>query len=53
MKEEVNELKKVISKLTEMASRDMAIEALDAYEQKIRAIEVLLHAMTLIEKMDV
>ena len=51
MNEQVKKIKEVISKITKELNNDATKDDYKSYEQKIRAIEQLLHTITLIEKM--
>jgi len=51
MKEKIKKVKEVISEITKELNNDATKDDYKSYEQKIRVIEQLLHAITLIEKM--
>ena len=51
MNETITKIKEVISEITNELNNDTTKDDFKSYEQKIRAIEQLLHAIALIEKM--
>lgn len=51
MNEKIAKIKEVICELTNELSNDTVKNDYKSYEQKIRAIDQLLHAIALIEKM--
>lgn len=50
MNEKIKKIKEVINEITKELNNDVIKDDCKSYEQKIRAIEQLLHAITLIEK---
>lgn len=51
MNEKIKKIKEVINSITNELNDDTVKDDYKSYEQKIRAIEQLLHAIALIEKL--
>ena len=51
MSEKITKIKEVVNEITNELSNDTIRNDYRSYEQKIRAIDQLLHAIALIEKM--